>query len=178
MKRLIYMLNVLLLLIGTSISPLYAIENTTNTYEFNENYLDENGNYENPITGEYFRWDNTSTAAAVASKNFSFKMRYSLRSSDFKMLYDDAYVKVFDVAFVDIDGAIIIQQESQSFSVIIKRGLTSKTANFVCPRTYEQVKYFEDAFTANENYYLLLEVPDKLPDNVYIEGSGSVYHSI
>ena len=87
-KKLICFLLTAIMMFSLS-ATVSAAEMATNVSPDNREYLIVNGedivyvgeDYENPDTGEYVRWHDTKGT----DKTFSFKIRYSVTSSSFKL---------------------------------------------------------------------------------------------
>ena len=63
MKKFFMFCLSLVMMFSFSLSSISAIsivdDSKLQNVEWNPEYIDENGNYDNPETGEYFHWTNT-----------------------------------------------------------------------------------------------------------------------
>lgn len=135
-KKICLMVLILTLLMVPSFS--FAAEkslykpNTIISFDPNpgEIILKENQNYENPVTGEYFRWKNINSRNALygdtVTKDFSFEISVSVISSSFdidsKKINVESNAKLLDLNIQDyING---------TYDIEIHNGWSTKTKNF------------------------------------------------
>lgn len=117
----------------------FAFENnmyqpeTIVSYETNPGIivLEKNQNYENPMTGEYFRWENEGgvmrTSSNSVAKNFSFRIHTSVVSAKFDI--DSSRVKVQSYGTLThlSDGNIV----DGTYDIELRNGWSySETENF------------------------------------------------
>ncbi|MBM6929632.1 hypothetical protein H5999_00955 [[Clostridium] spiroforme] len=152
---------------------IFALENNT----LEANYYDNNGNYYNPETGEYFIWEQNSRSTA---KVFSFKIRYSVASSYFELNSGTVRIKVYRATFVKENNTPASCCNGHEFQVDLRRHTyfdTHNIATFYAPFISTQTWNLGSGFFTNEPYYVEIGNIDNLPDGVYLAGSGEVYCS-
>lgn len=146
-KKICLMVLILTLLMVPSFS--FAAEkslykpNTIISFDPNpgEIILKENQNYDNPVTGEYFRWENINSRNALygntVAKDFSFEISVSVISSSFdidsKKINVESNAKLLDLNIQDyING---------TYDIEIHNGWSTKTKNF---KTGNDSKVYRD----------------------------------
>lgn len=103
------LLSMVLMLLSTgNVLAAEAVpQNEETCFVINDEIIVPEGqNYENPETGEYFRWKTSVDARGAIVKEFEFMVRYSVTSSKFKV--GSTKVKVESSAYVgysDYDAA-------------------------------------------------------------------------
>ncbi|MBM6841014.1 hypothetical protein H6A03_05610 [[Clostridium] spiroforme] len=140
-------------------------------------YYDENGNYYNPETGEYFIWEQNSRSTA---KVFSFKIRYSVTSNTFRLNSSTVRIRVYRATFVKENNTPASCCNSHQFQVDLRREAildTHNIATFYAPFISTQTWNLGGGFYTSENYYVQIGNIDNLPSDVYLAGSGEVYCS-
>lgn len=168
-------ISMLVMFISISlISPkVFALENNTTE----TGYYDENGNYINPETGEYFIWEQNSRSTA---KVFSFKIRYSVTSSYFQLNSSTVRIKVYRATFQHEDNTTASCCNGHELQVDLRRRSfldTHNKATFYAPFISTQTWNLGGGFSTIDQYYLEINNIDTLPSNVYLAGSGEVYCS-
>lgn len=168
-------ISMLVMFVSVSlISPkVFALENNT----IDADYYDENGNYINPETGEYFIWEQNSRSTA---KVFSFKIRYSVTSTYFQLNSSTVRIKVYRATFQHEDNTTASCCNGHEFQVDLRRRSfldTHNIATFYAPFISTQTWNLGSGFFTNEQYYLQIGNIDNLPSGVYLAGSGEVYCS-
>lgn len=155
------------------VSPkINALENNTQT-----SYYDENGNYFNPETGEYFIWEQNTRSTA---KVFSFKIRYSVTSNAFLLNSETVRIRVYRATFQKADNTTASCCNNHQFQVDLRRDTyldTHNVATFYAPFISTQTWNLGSGFFLNAPYYLEINNNYSLPDGVYLAGSGEVYCS-
>lgn len=133
----------------------------------------EGEDYENPETGEYIRWNTNSRSV---SKEFSFKIRYSLVSSSFNVSSDSIYVHAdADVRYMDADGAIQNGYDGHRYTVTIFS--SSIFDNFSKDLEFEVngIRYaYSFSVDKNQSYKVKIVNNDYLDDYYYLVGSGTI----
>lgn len=140
-------------------------------------YYDENGNYYNPETGEYFIWEQNARSTA---KVFSFKIRYSVTSNTFRLNSSTVRIRVYRATFVKENNTSASCCNGHEFQVDLRREAifdTHNKATFYAPFISTQTWNLGSGFYTTENYYLEINNIDTLPSDVYLAGSGEVYCS-
>lgn len=169
----IFISSLVMLISISLISPkINALEDNTQT-----SYYDENGNYFNPETGEYFIWEQNTRSTA---KVFSFKIRYSVSSSYFRLNTDTVRIRVYRATFQKADNTSASCCNDHEFQVDLRRESifdTHNKATFYAPFISTQTWNLGSGFYTTENYYLEIYNIDNLPSGVYLAGSGEVYCS-
>ncbi len=143
----------------------------------NTGFYDEYGNYINPETGEYFIWEQNSRSTA---KVFSFKIKYSVSSSNFLLNSSTVRIKVYRATFVKENNTPASCCNSHKFQVDLRRDSifdTHNVATFYAPFISTQTWNLGGGFFTSEQYYLQITNLDPIPDNVYLTVSGEVYCS-
>lgn len=181
MKRILNLMViwcVALTVVFGSTSLVSAKEKATESiYALNdEEYTD----YENPETGEYFRWENTNARSNV--KNFTFRIRNYVESSSFKIDGTKLTVYINSTRCVYASGTIAdIKEGSKEFVVGVYKSSsiwpTPTEATFYGPNKYPTSKSLGGGFTNGANYYLRVTNRDELPYSIYLDGSGYIYAS-
>lgn len=146
-------------------------------YSQNNDYYDENGNYYNPETGEYFIWEQNTRSTA---KVFSFKIRYSVTSNLFRLNTEKVQIKVYRATFQKADNTSTSCCNSHEFQIDLRRNAffdTHNKATFYAPFISTQNWNLGSGFYTNAEYYLEINNNYSLPDGVYLAGSGEVYCS-
>ena len=144
-------------------------------YSQNNGYYDENGNYYNPETGEYFIWEQNTRSTA---KVFSFRIRYSVTSAYFQLNTENARIKVYRATFQNADNTPASCCNDHEFEVDLRRHTyfdTHNKATFYAPFISSQTWNLGGGFFTNAEYYLEINNIDTLPSDVYLAGSGEVY---
>lgn len=147
--------------------------------EWNPKYIDENGNYDNPETGEYFHWEETETirtrAGLVNVKEFSFEIKNWITSGNFKLKGTNARIEMYSANFVWTSGAAASCCNNHEYTVNLRRnGLSNNIAYFEAPHG-NWVWDYGDGFSQSANYIVEITNLDKLPnDSVRLKGSGTV----
>ena len=159
---------------GSLLTPkTHALENIYSEV----NYYDENGNYINPETGEYFIWEQNSRSTA---KVFSFKIRYSVTSGAFLLNSETVRIRVYRATFVKENNTPASCCNGHEFQVDLRRDTyldTHNIATFYAPFISTQTWNLGGGFFLNAPYYLQIGNIDNLPSDVYLAGSGEVYCS-
>ena len=171
MKKLVSIITVFTLIFSMCGLNVAALENNSTNYE---EYYDEDGNYNNPETGEFFRW--ISPVARSTSKEFSFKIRYSLKSDAFALHSSRIKVYLTEAIIVDGNGVERADNVGKRFTINLRRnGLSNNIARFKTPVNHpEVVDLGGDFATSTVSYNLELNVEDALSANRYIYGWGSI----
>lgn len=173
-KKTFLLLLVMFICISLISPKVFAME--SNNIQTNTNY-DENGNYYNTETGEYFIWETNSRSTA---KTFSFKIRYSVASSNFLLNSSTVRIKVYRAVFQKSDGSSASCCNSHEFQVDLRRDTifdTHNIATFYAPFTSTQTWNLGGGFSTNAQYYVEINNNYSLPSGVYLVGSGEVYCS-
>ncbi len=160
-----------------SVSILSPKVSALNNIDTNQDYYDENGNYFNTETGEYFIWDTNSRSTA---KTFSFKIRYSISSESFRLNSSTVRIKVYRAVFQKTDGSSASCCNDHEFVIDLRREAIFDTHNrayFYAPFTSTQTWNLGGGFYTNEAYYVEIINNYSLPSGVYLVGSGEVYCS-
>ncbi len=172
--KLIKKIFVLLLVTFVStilISPkIYALDDKNTS-----GYYDANGNYYNPDTGEYFIWEQNTRSTA---KVFSFKIRYSVASTNFSLSTSNARIKVYRATFVKENNTSASCCNGHEFQVDLRRDSlfdSHNVATFYAPFISTQTWNLGGGFNTLAQYYLEINNIDTLPSDVYLAGSGEVY---
>lgn len=166
-----------LLFVTMSVSLITPKVYAIGTSNEETNCYDENGNYLNAETGEYFIWDTNSRSTA---KTFSFKIRYSVSSGLFRLNSSTVRIKVYRAVFQKSDGSSASCCNDHEFQVDLRRNAffdTHNIATFYAPFTSTQTWNLGGGFYTDAEYYLEIYNIDTLPSNVYLVGSGEVYCS-
>lgn len=170
----IFIIFLVTFVFGSLITPkIHALDNKT----AQASYYDENGNYINPETGEYFIWEQNARSTA---KVFSFKIRYSVASSNFLLNSSTVRIKVYRATFQKADNTPASCCNSHEFKVDLRRDSiidTHNIATFYAPFISTQTWNLGGGFFTNEQYYVQIGNIDNLPSDVYLAGSGEVYCS-
>ena len=172
-KKIIIFLLVMLVSISILSPKVYASNDDSTQQE----YYDENGNYYNLETGEYFIWNTNSRSTA---KTFSFKIRYLVSSASFRLNSSTVRIKVYQAVFQKSDGSSASCCNDHEFVVDLRREALLDTHNkayFYAPFTSTQTWNLGGGFYTTENYYLEINNNYSLPSGVYLVGSGEVYCS-
>lgn len=145
--------------------------------EWNPKYIDENGNYDNPETGEYFHWTNTvNTRRGENVKSFSFEIRSSITSGYFKLKGSNARINMIYADFVWTSGASASYCNSHKYTVNLRRGgLSNNIATFKAPHS-TWVWDLGSGFSTSADYRLEIINCDALPDySIRLRGEVNVY---
>lgn len=172
-KKIFIFLLVMLVSLSIISPKVYALSSNTNE----DNYYDENGNYINPETGEYFIWEQNSRSTA---KVFSFKIRYSVASSYFQLNSTTVRIKVYRATFVKENNTPASCCNGHEFQVDLRKRSfldTHNKATFYAPFISTQTWNLGGGFSTIDQYYLEINNIDTLPSDVYLAGSGEVYCS-
>lgn len=145
----------------------------------NSEYFDENGNYFNPETGEYFIWTQKGRSTA---KTFSFNFRNWLYSDDFKLNSANVKIKIYNAHFEYASGEKASCCNNHWFEVDLrrKRSIVSDThnyASFYAPISSTKTVNLGSGFFTSDEYYIELTNHSSLPYGIYLVGEGEVYCS-
>lgn len=172
MKKVLLSLLVMFLSV-TLISPSVSALETNNLS--NKEYYDENGNYYNPETGEYFIWNQNSRSTA---KPFSFKFQYTLTSSNFKLNTSRVKINVYNAHFEYGSGTDTSCCNDHHFEVDLRRDQlilpTHNIADFYAPFSSASVD-LGSGFSTDAEYFIEINNVDGLDEGVYLVGNGEVY---
>lgn len=125
-------------------------------------------NYENTNTGEYFRWETGS--ARSAQKKFSFKIRYTIKSSSFTINASQAKLSVN--AHVKTDsGTTVSGYNGHLYSVSLLHAVSTKTIQ--CSVGYAHTGTFT-GLSKGKSYYVYVVNNDELPATKFLVGNGSI----
>lgn len=131
-----------------------------------------NENYENPETGEYFRWVTNPNARGTIAKSFEFKIRYSVTSSKFTV--DSSTVTVSSSAQV---------QDRYGYN---QSGYSGHAYQIQVTGIYSRNLYFSVGGTesgtisnleSGGSYKVTIINNDYLNDSLYLVGSGTIRNS-
>lgn len=149
---------------------------TSKNTEWNPEYIDENGNYDNPITGEYFHWEETVTRGGETAKSFSFEIKSWLSSGSFKLKAANARIDMDYADFVWTSGKPATCCNSHRYTVNLRReGLSNNIATFKAPHG-SWVWDLGDGFSTSANYNVEITNIDELPDySIRLRGAGRIY---
>lgn len=141
----------------------------------NEKYYDENGNYYNPETGEYFRWTSNPNSRGTIG-TFEFNIQTTVTSSvRFAPTNTDIMIEVFDVHFETFQGQRTSCCDDHKFTVDFKKnGISTNLAYFTAPTSYA-AHGLGGGFSTTSKYAIKVTNGDKLSGNKYLVGTGSVY---
>lgn len=127
-------------------------------------------NYYNPDTGEYFIWNLTTDRAGTVAKSFSFKIQYSVTSSNF--VINSNSVRVSATAHIeDKYGIESTQNNGHKYSIELNRLLSTKKLQFAIGGT-ESGKI--SGLSSGKKYYLRIVNNDSMSKLNYLVGSGTV----
>lgn len=132
-----------------------------------------NEDYENKDTGEYFIWKDSPISLLALpgsiAKNFEFKIKYSIISSDF--IIENSSVTIRSYAHIeDSSGNNVNGYTGHPYSVDLIKGFTNNGLQF----TLGQTEVGTITGLSSGNYKLEVSNNDRLPDSYYLVGSGSV----
>lgn len=162
-----------LIMVFTCSSTVFAAE-TDIVVPDNREYLIVNGtdivyvgeDYENPETGEYIRWNEN---ARGVDKKFSFRIRYSVTSSDFTVSSSKVRVKV-DADVIDYAEVVQDGYDGHAYTVSVS-GVYSRNLQFsVGDVGIGTITDLKDGGT----YRVTITNNDYLEYGYYLDGSGSI----
>ena len=122
--------------------------------------------YENPDTGEYVHWD---SKARGTDKTFSFKVRYSVTSSNFTVHSTKVLVSA-DAKVEDLYGNIVSGYNGHLYTVSLV-GLYSRNLQFSVGNAQSGTI---SGLNKGESYKVTITNNDYLSDTRYLVGSGQV----
>lgn len=178
MKKTFTIITSLFLVMSSSVLSLNALEvsktNDANQSQQLNYYYDENDNYENPMTGEYFRWTAGKTKSEIGK--FEFKIKASVTSSiRFKPDASRILIEVRNVRFETYEGLPTTCCSNHRFTVDFKKnGLSTNLAYFKAPVKYDAYS-LGGGFSTSSSYAVKITNTDGLSGNKYLVGSGNVY---
>ena len=129
-------------------------------------------NYYNQDTGEYFLWNITADSKGSVAKSFSFKIHYSVTSSDFT--FNSSKVKVVASAHIeDYTGTWSTgNNNGHKYTVEIFRGLfTSKSLQFAIGGTESGTI---SGLSSGKSYKVRIINNDAVSSTNYLVGSGTI----
>lgn len=141
----------------------------------NPEYIDENGNYYNPETGEYFRWIKTTTRGMETAYDFTFEIQSRVSSGYFKLLSANARIDMIYADFVYTSGTEASCCNSHKYTVNLRRsGLSNNIATFYAPHG-TWVWDLGDGFSTSASYKVEIENYDALAsDSMRLRGAGTI----
>ncbi|MBP1905663.1 hypothetical protein J2Z32_002293 [Paenibacillus turicensis] len=129
--------------------------------------------YENKETGEYFRWKDVPSEFSLmgsVAKSFEFNIRYSVESTSFKI--DSSSVKVKASAHVEnYNGTRVSGYSGHKYTVELFKGFTTKSVQMKLGKTESGTI---SGLSKGSNYKLRVVNNDRLGDNHYLVGSGTI----
>lgn len=138
----------------------------------NEIKIIEGQDWENPETGEYFRWlDEVPSTRGTVAKYFEFRITTSVTSSSFKI--DSTAVNIYASATVrsDEDDRLMTGYDDTKFTVMLRRGLWSKT---IKGTVGDGLSGSITGLTSGTDHYIRINCSDRLPDGSSLVGDGRV----
>lgn len=151
-----------------------------NNVQAESSYLDEKGNYYNPETKESFKWiENNQERSATVAKKFTFTVRYTLKSGNFKLNGTYAKIKINKAYIGNYNGKYLRDGNKHKYQVDLKnahRWFSSNVANFTLPTDNKTVS-LGGGFHKGESYYVKITNNDKLSGGEYVVGEGEVIAS-
>jgi len=155
-----------------SINISYASE-FDKTISENRDYVIINGkhivyegeNFEDPSTGEYFRWDNSRGI----DKFFSFKIRYSVQSSNFRVNSSKVLI-ASDAHIENSSGRKLYGYNGHSYTVSIG-GWYSRDLKFAVGGNEAGTV---SGLTKGGQYRVSIYNSDSLGEDKYLVGEGTV----
>lgn len=122
--------------------------------------------YENPITGEYIRWQN----GRGLDKKFTFSVKYSVKSS--KFVINGSSVDISTTAQIeDRNGNSASGYYGHLYMVSILNFLTCKDLQFSLGKVQSGTI---TGLKSGGSYYVQIVNNDYLPDNLYLVGEGTI----
>ena len=144
-----------------------AVNREKSTSIDGEQTIDMYENWENPATGEYFRWSNIDSRSI--DKKFSFKIQWSVTSAKFKV--NGTSVKINCDAYIcNRSEKPVSGYSGHNYSVSLK-GIYSRTLNFKVNGTHTGTI---TGLQKGGSYTIKVNNTDSLPDDLYLMGSGTV----
>ena len=126
-------------------------------------------NYENPETGEYIRWEFTKDKAGEVVKKFSFKIQWSVTSSNFTV--KSSKVKVSANAHIeDYNGTVFNCNDGHRYEVQII-GVYARSLYFAIGGTESGTI---DGLKKGGSYKVKIINTDSISDANYLVGSGTI----
>lgn len=170
-------------LLSCSLSSVSAISNKNipilQNEEWNPEYIDENGNYDNPETGEYFHWEETeiiqTRSGLVTAKSFSFEIKTFISSGYFKLKGTNARIDMEYADFVWTSGNPASCCNNHKYTVNLRRnGLSNNIGTFYAPHG-TWVWDLGDGFSQTADYKVEITNHDSLPDySIRLRGAGTI----
>lgn len=141
-----------------------------NTPVDNEIVLEGMQDYENPETGEYLRWSETYSATKGVVKNFTFKIRYSVKSSGVVTNSDSVTVKA-TANIENAAGQTVSGYTGHKYRVGLERLFWLKETTLSVKGTTSGTI---SGISSNSKHDLVITNEDYLPSGYYLVGSGSL----
>ena len=167
----------------TQSMPVFAQENQQSKISITESadlpdgwIIDDDGNYCNPSTGEYFKWTSEKSHAKSAH-DFSFKIRYSVTSKSFTVNSTSVTV-TSDAHLEDKYGAWHSKSGGFDYQVSII-GIYARNLNF---NTNGSQRGVVSNLINGGTYRVSIGTGEPMPldkdgDQLYLVGSGSVINN-
>ncbi|MDY2987135.1 MAG: hypothetical protein SOR77_05810 [Peptoniphilus sp.] len=140
--------------------------------------------YFNENTGEYFVWlDKTNEPSSLTSatysnsslRNFSFKIRYSLDVGYIYVPTSSIQAVIHDAYIGDSNSTVMNGFNDYPYALDFSpRGLFGGQQTITMNIATKKIGYL-DGLRAGSDYYLTVRNPGRLPDGLYIYGSGSIF---
>lgn len=169
MKKIISIILVMVSIFVMSGSAFAAEQEKNYVIVNGEQVVYEDQDYNNPETGEYIHWVTNTNARGATVKTFTYKVRYSVKSSKFTV--GSTSLKVVSDAHVeDVNGNWQSGYTGHKYRVEIT-GLKTKYYNFSISKTESGT---QSGFKKGGSYTVTVVNEDYLSSYYYLVGSGTV----